>query len=217
MDLAPDLEVIQARIEDRLRRARVEVPAGVVTHRLAIHLMMVRQWGQAISLTSLRDLDGAVDRHVVESVAASAFIVPTEGRALDIGSGNGYPALPIKCLRPGLMMTLVEPNLRKSVFLKRVAVALGYPDVDVERGRIEDPSDIAARSPLDLITMRGLDRADVVVQGGSRALGNKGQILLFIGKAAADRVRKHLPDSLRVKEISAGGPSFGILVLEKRA
>lgn len=216
MHLEPDLEVIQARIDDRLRRGRIELPSPTLTHRLAIHLAMVRQWSRAINLTSLRDLDEAIDRHVVESVAASAFVTSTEGQALDIGSGNGYPALPIKCLRPGLRMTLLEPNLRRSVFLRRAAVAVGHPDIDVERSRIEDPSDLVARAPLELITMRGLDRAEVVVQGGARALTNGGQILLFVGKNAAEKIRRQLPDSLRIREIPPGGPSFGILVLERQ-
>jgi len=119
------------------------------------------RWNLKINLTALvLDGDGsddAVDRLLIEPAVAARYI-PTSARSLlDIGSGGGSPAIPIKLCRPDLALTMVEVKVRKSVFLRQVSRTLGLTNTQVETSRFEE---LLARpdlhESLDVVTVRAV-------------------------------------------------------------
>jgi 16S rRNA (guanine527-N7)-methyltransferase len=192
---------IEPRIRARLEAAGYELPRLAV-ERLATHLALTLKWAAAISLTSIRSLDEAIDRHVLESLAVSTRVEPATGPLLDIGSGNGYPAIPIKIVRPEIQALLLEPHLRRSIFLRRVVTALSLDGIEVRRERVEAPEDLVTYSPLGSITMRGVAVVPVVLQGALRSLERGGRIVLLLGERMAMDVEENLPAGLDMLESS---------------
>lgn len=119
------------------------------------------RWNRKINLTALAlDGDGsddAVDRLLIEPAVAAKYIPATAKALLDIGSGGGSPAIPIKLCRPELSLTMVEVKVRKSVFLRQVARTLGLDHTQVETSRFEE---LLARpdlhESLDVVTVRAV-------------------------------------------------------------
>ena len=209
---------IETLIEARSGAARLEIPAEAIP-MLAVHLAMTLEWVRVTRLTSIRSVEEAVDRHVVESVLASRFVDPDRGRLLDIGSGNGYPGIPIKCLKPALRVLLLEPLLRRSIFLKQVVTALSLRDVEVRRERVDRPEDLERYAPLGSITMRGVALVEEVARGAAGALAKSGRLVLLVGQEAAETVASlHLGELRQVERCRIPGRRRSeILVLERRS
>ena len=90
-------------------------PSKETLQRVQGHLSLVRQWNPMLSLVSEGDVAFLEERHLIDSLSLIPYVVRhcgQEGGLLDIGSGGGFPAIPIKCLLPGIPMVLVEHSLK---------------------------------------------------------------------------------------------------------
>jgi 16S rRNA (guanine527-N7)-methyltransferase len=193
----PDPATVEKLISRAVARAGRDLPGGAAG-LLAIHLAMMLKWNRAMSLTAITDPDEAVRRHVLESLQAGRFVDPRAGALLDIGSGNGYPALPIKTLHPALAATLLEPAMRKSVFLETVIRAAGLPGVQVRRERVERPADLQRYPGTGNITMRAVGVIDAVIKGAAGILPSGGRLILMIGSGKADALSETLPSTFTI-------------------
>ncbi len=149
---------LRDRIRRRARKAGVEL-----THPLAEALekyyVLLAKWNEKINLTSLRlpahAEDDAIDRLLIEPVVAARHVAPDAQTMLDIGSGGGSPALPLRLAAPGLRLSMVESKTRKAVFLREAVRELGLDRVTVETSRFEE---LLSRPELhegvDLVTVR---------------------------------------------------------------
>ena len=118
--------------------------------RLGVFLELLARWQRATNLIGAVDAARLVSEHVAESLAALPLL-PSAGALLDVGSGNGFPAVPLLLARPGLCGTLLEPRERRWAFLKEAVRRLELGAV-VLRERIE-----AHRGgPYDAVTARAL-------------------------------------------------------------
>ena len=87
------------------------------------HLSLIRQWTPLIGLVSEGDVAFLEERHLIDSLSLVPYILRfcgTSGTLLDVGTGGGFPAVPVKCLLPGLHTILVERSVRKAGFLHRL-------------------------------------------------------------------------------------------------
>lgn len=90
------------------------------------------RWNEKVNLTSITDKREIATKHFVDSFAfVSALKQTDEARLLDIGSGAGFPGLPLKILCPGLAVTLLEPNEKKTAFLRHVIGTLNIKKISV--------------------------------------------------------------------------------------
>ena len=87
---------------------------------LETHYAQLKRWNAVLNLTSVRTVKEAVDRHYFESLFLAAHLPPGPLRVVDIGSGAGFPGVPVAVLRPECTVTLVESHRRKAVFLRDV-------------------------------------------------------------------------------------------------
>jgi len=134
-----------------------------IADSLSAHLDLIREWNPFASLVSPRDVGRLVDAHVVDSVSLAPVIVRqrgTGGALLDIGSGGGFPALPLKVLLPGLNVVLVERSGRKAAFLRKAVAALNLSDLRVLHGSFPE---CAEGETGDVITARAVEKPQAVL------------------------------------------------------
>src|SRR6266702_5710051 len=111
-------------------------------------------WNDKVNLTAIRDPLEILHRHFCESMFAGISVPIEHGRLADVGSGGGFPGLPLKILRPGLQVFLIESNLKKATFLAEVIRELGLRDAQVLVRRYEELGEEIA--PLDYVCARAL-------------------------------------------------------------
>ena len=191
----PEASALEEPIRAALGSAGLVVPEGMVPG-LALHLAMTLKWNRSMSLTAITDPVRAIRLHVLESVQAAAHLNPAAGHLLDIGSGNGYPGLPIKMAHPEVPATLLEPALRKSIFLESVARATGLKGLVVKRERIEKGGDLGRYAGVGNISMRAVKVIDEVIAGAARFLPTGGRAILMLSSARADEVASAAPPEL---------------------
>jgi 16S rRNA (guanine527-N7)-methyltransferase len=176
----------RARIERRAARARLSLSPAVLD-AFDTYLRLLEVWNRKMNLTALRDADEAVDRLLVEPTMAARF-VPYEATFLvDVGSGGGSPALPLKICRPHLTLWMVESKARKAAFLREAVRTLKLEKAEVVTGRFEE---VSARPDLagavDVITVRAVRLDTAVLEGAAQMLAPGGQLFLFRGATPID-------------------------------
>jgi 16S rRNA (guanine527-N7)-methyltransferase len=150
---------------------------------LETYFRLLAQWNVKINLTALPldpPTDETFDRLLVEPLAASKQIPDIPAMWLDLGSGGGSPAIPLKIARPGLRLTMIESKERKSAFLRETVRIVGLAEVVVATERFEE----AASKPeyagkADFITVRAVKTDEMLFGTAGRLLSDKGQLLLF--------------------------------------
>ncbi len=187
------------RIQLRTALAGVQVSpdqAGM----LAAYLDVLRRWNQKSNLTAFElspPTDAAIDRLIVEPVAAARHVPATARLLVDIGSGGGSPAIPLRVMAPQARVVMVEARARKAAFLREVARALELEGLAVENRRFEE---LAGRSDLqgaaDVVTVRAVRMTREVWLNTRNILKADGRAFLF--GTADDAVNLSLPENLRL-------------------
>lgn len=119
----------------------------------------------------------------------ASMAVPVEnGRLADVGSGAGFPGIPLKIIRPDLQVFLVESNMKKATFLAEVLRNIELPDTKVLVSRYEELGEEV--SPLDFVCSRALgDFAPFLTWAASQVVATK-QVILWIGGRDIEQVQK---------------------------
>jgi len=134
----------------------IHLTPGQVAAFLA-YLEEITRWSSRVNLTALRTAEEIVRAGFLDSLACLPLIPPEAGRALDIGSGAGFPGLPLKLVRPDLAFSLVEASRRKATFLRHATRRLGLTGVRVLRCRAEElAGDPAEQGSYDLALARAV-------------------------------------------------------------
>ena len=139
------------------------------------------KWNAHINLTAVRDPEEIITRHFGESLFAAKLLLSanaTDQTAVDVGSGAGFPGLPLKIWCPELTLTLVEAHLKKAVFLREVVRALGLSRVKVFADRAEN---LAEQS--DLVILRAVERFEQILPIAAKLVAPAGRMALLIGDA----------------------------------
>jgi len=129
---------------------------------LARHAELLREWNDMAGLVSKSDLQD-LGKHYADSLSLGGIIKllgASEGRLLDIGTGGGFPAIPLKILLPQLKMTLVERNEKKIGFLHKAVAVLGLSDVRVVHG--EFPAAVRGQDRPNVVTSRAVEKPEVL-------------------------------------------------------
>lgn len=191
------------RLAKRARKANVTLEAQTA-ESLGAYYHLLESWNEKVNLTafSLSDApDEAIDRLLVEPLVAAKHLQGSHGhgrphgpqlgsrpRMMDIGSGGGSPAIPMKIAIPSLAVTMVESKTRKSAFLREAIRHLNLVDTSVETARAED---LLARPELhesqDLITVRAVRVEQKLLVHIQAFLRLGGRILLFRTSAGTDK------------------------------
>lgn len=173
----------RTRLARRASKAGLFI-TGELGERLSAYIDLLTRWNRKINLTSLDDPDEVVDRLLLEPLAAARYLPAASGMLMDVGSGGGSPAIPLKLAAPDLRLTMVEVKARKSAFLREAVRSLELPDTVVETARYEE---LLARPELhemfDLLTMRAVRVESRTLTTLQAFVKPGGDILLFRGPA----------------------------------
>jgi 16S rRNA (guanine527-N7)-methyltransferase len=150
--------------------------------RFAIHAAELVRWNQKINITAITDPLEIAVKHFLDSLPAVRFI-PPDAALLDIGSGGGFPGLPLKVLMPSISVTLIDASRKKVNFLKHVIRTLKLADTEALHIRAEDLADDPFyRSRFDVITSRAVLSTQLFCQLAWPLLAAKGVMIALKGR-----------------------------------
>jgi 16S rRNA (guanine527-N7)-methyltransferase len=163
------------RIAELLEPFAPGLPVALL-EQVSVYLDLLLRWNARTNLTAVRDPGQIVTRHFGESLFAARALLGDHDSTLglaDVGSGAGFPGIPIKLLAPRCELTLIESQNKKATFLREVIRRLGLTEAEVFYGRAEQWDQTA-----DLVTLRAVERFEraltvsegLVVPGGRLAL-----------------------------------------------
>ena len=185
-----------ARITELLAPFLSTALSEVQLSRLAAYLEILHRWNARMNLTAIHDPEQVVTRHFGESLFAAQHLFPAcpvpRASYLDIGSGAGFPGIPIKIWVPDLMVTLIESQNKKATFLKEVIRALDLHDIAVSTTRAEEFSPATRDRGPETVTLRAVEKFDRILPIAAR-LAAHGRLALFIGSAQVEVARQLVP------------------------
>ena len=179
--------------------------------QVAAYLDLLLKWNARINLTSVRQPDEIVTRHFGESffTARQLRLADSGGSSLiDLGSGAGFPGLPLKIYAPQLSVTLIESSGKKATFLRESIRALTLINVDVFAGRAEN----FPRS-AEIVTLRAVEQPERALAVAARLVSPGGRLALLVGAALAEAIPGLLLGFSWDSPISIPGSSGRILLL----
>jgi 16S rRNA (guanine527-N7)-methyltransferase len=169
------------------------------------YIALLLVWNEKLNITSIRDPREILFRHFCESMFARIAVPIENGRLADVGSGGGFPGLPLKIISPDLEVFLIESNTKKATFLAEVVRTLGLTGVRVMVQRYEELGEEIA--PLDFVCSRAIGNLDQLLAWAASPVVAAKSIVLWLGAADAPKVMCQLgwswrepvptPDSIR--------------------
>ncbi|HVI08567.1 MAG TPA: 16S rRNA (guanine(527)-N(7))-methyltransferase RsmG [Candidatus Binatia bacterium] len=184
-----------ARIGELLQPflAEQKLEAANLIH-ISTYIDLLLRWNARVNLTAIRDTEQIVTRHFGESLFAARQLFPgriEKGQVhlADIGSGAGFPGIPIKLWEPRIELMLVESNHKKAAFLRELVRTLGLTGVTVQNVRAET----MLAGSFDVVTLRAVERFSDALPTANRLLAPKGRMALLIGSGQVSTAREVLP------------------------
>jgi 16S rRNA (guanine527-N7)-methyltransferase len=183
---------------------------------ISTYIDLLIRWNARINLTAVHQSEEIVTRHFGESFFLARHLFLTTGdvgtaalgcpaarssaeeahkrsspaeSVIDVGSGAGFPGLPIKIWAPHIHLTLIESNQKKVAFLREVVRALTLTNVDVFAGRAAD-----FPASASIVTVRAVERFDTILPTAARLLDDPGWLALLVGESQLGRVRTLVPE-----------------------
>ena len=202
--MSRDAVAIRGRISARFEGLGLAA-SPVEIQKLSDYFCLLAKWNDRINLTALpvdSAANEAIDRLLVEPIVASRLVLPGDELIVDLGSGGGSPAFPLKIGAPQLRMVLVESRERKCAFLREVVRSLGFANVEVANTRFEalqTREDIAGRASM--VSFRAV-RADNSLWTTAAALLKPGGRAFWFGGP-------ELTDGQTQRELARDGLEFG--------
>jgi 16S rRNA (guanine527-N7)-methyltransferase len=178
------------------------------------------EWNQKFNLTAITDPEEIRHKHFEDSLLLLQVLPLSTESVIDIGTGAGFPGIPLKIARPGIKLTLLEATRKKTEFLKHLVDVLGLKDVEVIWGRAEEK----ARPIYDLAVARAVAKMEVltgyclpfVKKGGLFVAYKQDQIETEV-KAAEKNIKKLGGKLKGIKKAPLGELVRSLVMIEKVA
>ncbi len=165
--------------------------------QLTTHFALLVRWSQRVNLTALRRPEQIATRHFEESLflakllpQATGMMPPATRLIVDVGSGAGFPGLPLKVALPAVRTVLLEPNKKKAAFLKEVVRSCALEGMEIRAERLSETARGKLAACASLVTMRAVAATADVLDDLGRLLQKDGQIALFVGENDAAKLAK---------------------------
>lgn len=146
-------------------------------------------WNEKLNLTAIRDPLEILYRHFCESMFAGQFLKENDSRLADVGSGGGFPGLPLKILRPDLQVLLIESNVKKATFLAEMVRELELEGARVLVSRYEELNEEVA--PLDVACCRALGQFSSFLSWSGRRDVACDRVMLWVGSGDIEEIQRN--------------------------
>jgi 16S rRNA (guanine527-N7)-methyltransferase len=172
------------RLAARSAAAGLALPPEL-TDRLVVYFDLLTRWNRKINLTSISNPDEAIDRLLLEPVAAASAL-PNRSRLMDLGSGGGSPAIPLALALSAPLLVMVESRSRKAAFLREAVRELGLT-ATVEDSRFEDVAQRSDyRGAIQVVSIRAVRLDGAAFSAATAFLSAGGILALFQSAEAAE-------------------------------
>jgi 16S rRNA (guanine527-N7)-methyltransferase len=175
-------------------------------HSISTYIDLLQHWNARINLTAIRNEEEIVTRHFGESLFTARHLFPrvpsvppvvkdvdvdaAKARVADVGSGAGFPGIPIKLWAPNIALTLIESSQKKATFLRELSRALTLTDINIQNARAET----LPPSTFDVVTLRAVERLPKVLPVAANLLAPSGRLALLIATNQLEPTRSTLPN-----------------------
>lgn len=195
---------------------------------ISTYIDILFRWNARINLTAIRDPEEIVSRHFGESLFTARHLFPAispmalpfsavkpfggAGTLADLGSGAGFPGLPIKLWASHIAVTLVESNHKKATFLREVIRALTLTNVDIQETRAQT----LAAHVFDVVTLRAVERFESILPVAAALVASTGRLAVLIGASQQEQARVGLPNFTWFPPVPIPGSRARILLIAQR-
>ena len=173
-----------ARLNTLLIQSGYDPLDPALATRFELYLSLILRWNARINLTAIRDEEGILSRHFVESIACARALPTGITTLLDFGSGAGFPGIPIALCRPEIAVTLAESTSKKAAFLQEAIRVLDIT-AKVHSQRAE-----LLPNPFDCVTLRAVDRMELAVQAAAKLVRPGGWLALMTTRTEVTRLQE---------------------------
>ncbi len=143
--------------------------------QLLTYVQLLDKWNKVYNLTSVRDPQDMISRHVLDSLAILPYL--SGDSLLDVGTGAGLPGIPVAIANPEVVVTLLDSNSKKTRFLQQVKAELNLSNITVVHGRVEH----AELPKFATVTARAFSTIDVIIDLAGRHCDDAGSLVLMKG------------------------------------
>lgn len=155
---------------------------------MILHAKELMVWNQKINLTAIKPPVQVAEKHFIDSIAPVSFF-ENEKYLLDLGSGGGFPGIPLKIMIPSLIVVLIDSSRKKVNFLKHVIRTLKLENIDAIHSRVEDLQENKAyKNKFDAVISRAFTDLSTFVDLATPFLNKKGVIYAMKGKNAKQEI-----------------------------
>ena len=158
------------------------------TQAFELYVAELKKWNSKVNLTAITADGEIVVKHIIDSLVFAAHIKDGDS-LLDIGSGAGLPAIPLKIVKPMVSVVSVDAVNKKILFQRHVARLLGFNHFEALHARIENMPDAGSRR-FDVITSRAFSRLEQFVALAAPLLATGGRMIAMKGPAAIEEMKK---------------------------
>lgn len=163
--------------------AGLEPLSGETARKFEAYLSLILRWNQRINLSSVRNEEEILSKHLVESIAVACALPKRISTLLDFGSGAGLPGIPIALCRPEIAVTLAESQGKKAAFLREAVRELGIA-AKVQGQRAETLQEV-----FDCVVLRAVDKMPKAVAAAARLIAARGWLALMTTNAELPRLQ----------------------------
>ena len=201
-------------LEDPRLNLQADAPSELIESQLNSYLDLLVKWNRKINLTSEKTPSEILHRHIFDSLQYARVISPSD-QVMDIGSGAGFPGIPLKIVYPHITLTLVESQRKRCSFLEAVVSDLSLQDTRVINERAEKVTPVPM---VDVVILRAVSDIKSCLELAVRFLEKDGKVVLK--KGPEENMAADLPDidfSL-IEEVGVtghNGKKSSLLVFEK--
>jgi 16S rRNA (guanine527-N7)-methyltransferase len=187
----------QYHLQNGLKALKIKISDDQV-QLMTIHAKELMKWNKKINLTAIKQPLKIAEKHFIDSLAAASFI-KNKNSIIDLGSGGGFPGIPLKIMNPLLNVVLMDSSRKKINFLKHIIRLLGLQGIDAIHSRAQDLHDkdlyIAG---FDAVISRAFTELSNFVELASPFLNKEGTIYAMKGKQAKKEITPELLEKFNV-------------------
>jgi 16S rRNA (guanine527-N7)-methyltransferase len=180
------------------------------TKQLTDYLALIQRWNARTNLTSVRDAEGILQRHFVESIACAQALPAGIQTLLDYGSGAGFPGIPIAICRPAIAVTLAESQGKKAAFLQEAIRVTGI-SARVHAGRAE-----TLIGSFDCVTLRAVDRMEAALRSAALLVAPGGWLAPLTTRAESPTLQAAAGPDFNWSDPMPLPGTHGVLLLGRR-
>jgi len=211
VDMGKDSFSATGRLNSLLASACLDPLDPALGERFEDYLGLLMRWNARINLTAIRDEEGILTRHFVESIACARALPAGIGTLLDFGSGAGFPGVPIALCRPEIAVTLAESQGKKAAFLQEAVRVLGLA-TKVYAGRAG-----LLKARFDCVVLRAVDRMPQAVRAASKLASPEGRVLVMATKGELEQFEGLCGQEFsRFEAYPLAGSATGVLAIAHR-